>query len=231
MTRFPDDGSFESSDAMRVGGLIVLDETANMLSLVGPLKVAGYRVMFSRVNGDLLRSIEFLKPACIVLTTKTSEGDLEWIQLAHSQHPSLVIVMLVNAGDVRAAVRAIRVGCSEVVEMSSRLELLVRSISRALLGARASGSSSRSEALNRLSSLTPRQVQVLERVLQGQANKLIASDLSISQRTVENHRASIMTKTGSRSLPALTRLAVTADGKIPVVPDRPSIRGRSTYLS
>jgi two-component system CheB/CheR fusion protein len=51
---------------------------------------------------------------------------------------------------------------------------------------------------------------VLERVLQGQPSKNIAADFGISQRTVENHRAAIMQKTGAKSIPALARLAVVA---------------------
>jgi two-component system CheB/CheR fusion protein len=56
--------------------------------------------------------------------------------------------------------------------------------------------------------LTPRQIQIMEMVLAGHPSKNIAADLGISQRTVENHRASIMKRTGVKSLPALTRLAL-----------------------
>ncbi len=61
-----------------------------------------------------------------------------------------------------------------------------------------------------LADLTPRQRQIMDLVLAGQPSKNIAADLGISQRTVENHRASIMKRTGSQSLPALARLAATA---------------------
>lgn len=79
----------------------------------------------------------------------------------------------------------------------------------------------RSEAIERdvgrpsasfLSSLTPRQTQILHLVLAGHPSKNIAADLNISQRTVENHRAAIMRRTGATSLPALARMAVGADG-------------------
>jgi len=61
-----------------------------------------------------------------------------------------------------------------------------------------------------LAKLTARQHQIMELILAGHRNKNIAADLGISQRTVENHRASIMKRTGSKSLPALARLAVAA---------------------
>ncbi len=63
----------------------------------------------------------------------------------------------------------------------------------------------------RLAGLTHRQDEILEMILGGHPNKNIAADLHISQRTVENHRASIMKKTGAKSLPELTMLVLAAD--------------------
>ena len=71
---------------------------------------------------------------------------------------------------------------------------------------------SRQDAAVRVAALTQRQREVMELVLAGKASKVIAFELSISQRTVENHRASIMKRTGSKSLPALARLALVAAG-------------------
>ena len=70
--------------------------------------------------------------------------------------------------------------------------------------------SRRQIARNQVASLTPRQREIMDLVLAGHRSKNIATHLCISQRTVENHRASIMKKTGSKSLPALTRLALSA---------------------
>ena len=68
----------------------------------------------------------------------------------------------------------------------------------------------RETAANHVAGLTPRQRQIMELVLAGHPSKNIAADIGISQRTVENHRASIMKRTGSKSLPALARLAFAA---------------------
>jgi len=58
--------------------------------------------------------------------------------------------------------------------------------------------------------LTARQHEILQLIVDGQPNKIIAADLGISQRTVENHRAEIMRKAGTRSLPALARMVFAA---------------------
>jgi FixJ family two-component response regulator len=68
----------------------------------------------------------------------------------------------------------------------------------------------RETASSRVATLTPREQQVLELVLAGRPNKIIAWELGISQRTVETRRAAIMKKTGSKSIPALARLAIAA---------------------
>ena len=68
----------------------------------------------------------------------------------------------------------------------------------------------REAARFQIDGLTSRQHEIMDLVLAGHPSKNISADLGISQRTVENHRAAIMAKTGSKSLPDLARLAVTA---------------------
>lgn len=122
-----------------------------------------------------------------------------------------------------------RVGCEncsaapfELTHLSSEiLALLVR----ALEGKAAHSDERRersTEPCVHLPALTPREREVLRLVLDGFQNKRIASELHISMRTVENHRASIMRKTGSKSLPALVKLAIAAGatGGAPA-PDHP----------
>ena len=105
-----------------------------------------------------------------------------------------------------------KAGASDFIEKPvSRGELLA-SVEHALDVARDSSilTTRREAAAAHVASLTPRQQEIMERVLAGQPSKNIAADLGISQRTVENHRAAIMRKTASKSLPALARLALAA---------------------
>jgi two-component system, chemotaxis family, CheB/CheR fusion protein len=81
-----------------------------------------------------------------------------------------------------------------------------------------------------IGNLTSRQRQIMKLVVAGHPSKNIAADLHISQRTVENHRASIMKKTGSKSIPALARLALAATWNAPE-PPAGSAQGKSVLYA
>jgi two-component system, chemotaxis family, CheB/CheR fusion protein len=137
---------------------------------------------------------------------------LELLQRLSAAGERLPAIMITGNSDVPMAVEAMKAGASDFIEKPiSRGDLLV-SIKHALEHARDATKLSawREDAKTRVASLTPRQRQIMDLVLGGHPSKNIAVDLGISQRTVENHRASIMKKTGSKSLPALARLALTA---------------------
>ena len=138
---------------------------------------------------------------------------LELLRLLADQGHSLPSIMITGHSDVPMAVKAMKAGASDFIEKPiSRGELLT-SVGLALERSKDETKLStwRESATNHLAGLTPRQRQIMELVLAGHPSKNIAADLGISQRTVENHRASIMKKTCSKSLPALARLAVAAD--------------------
>ena len=96
-------------------------------------------------------------------------------------------------------------------------EKLIASVMSALAAGRLASIkvANRGEALHHFEALTPRQRQIMVLVLSGHPSKNIAADLGISQRTVENHRAAVMRKSGSKSLPALARLAMVAGATLP----------------
>ena len=112
------------------------------------------------------------------------------------------------------AVEAMKAGALDFIEKPIGRDELIASIERALEHVAGFDKLQEWRRRRRPTSraLTPRQREVMERVLAGEPSKNIAADLGISQRTVENHRASIMKRTGSKSLPALARLALVAAG-------------------
>jgi two-component system, chemotaxis family, CheB/CheR fusion protein len=136
---------------------------------------------------------------------------LRW--LGHSGH-RLPAIMITGNSDVPMAVQAMKAGAWDFIEKPIGHRELLISVENALEQSRNSSDllASQENAASAIAGLTPRQRQIMELVLAGHPSKNISADLGISQRTVENHRASIMEKTGSKSLPALARLAFAAAG-------------------
>ncbi len=134
---------------------------------------------------------------------------LRRLRAGGSQMPA---IMITGRSDVPMAVQAMKAGASDFIEKPVGADELLAGIERALEQSRDRGKLTlwRERAAGHVASLTPRQRQVMALVVAGHPSKNIAADLGISQRTVENHRASIMHKTGSASLPALARLAFAA---------------------
>ena len=109
-------------------------------------------------------------------------------------------IMITGNGDVSIAVQAMKAGASDFIEKPVGREELAASVARALEQGRDTGKRAawREDAANHVAGLTTRQHQIMNMVLAGHPSKNIAADLGISQRTVENHRATIMKKTGSK---------------------------------
>ncbi len=149
--------------------------------------------------------------ACLLVDAYLPGMDgLELLQRLREAGHRLPAIMITGQSDVPMAVQAMKAGASDFIEKPiGRVELLA-SIDRIFEQSRDTGklSAGREDAVKRLDSLTRRQHQIMELVLVGHPSKNIAADLGISQRTVESHRAAIMEKTGSTSLPALARLAL-----------------------
>jgi two-component system CheB/CheR fusion protein len=105
-----------------------------------------------------------------------------------------------------------KAGANDFIEKPFERSDMLESISRALEYSRDADKlvAWKHAAFDHIADLTPRQKQIMDMVLAGHPSKNIAVDLGISQRTVENHRAEIMKRTGSKSIPALARLAVAA---------------------
>jgi len=137
---------------------------------------------------------------------------LQLLQKLADEAIPMPAIMVTGLGDVAMAVAAMKAGAADFLEKPAKKEDLLACVRRVLSqkhGAHAT-EARRRDAARYIAGLTTRQREVLDRVLAGQPSKNIAADLGISQRTVENHRAAIMAKTGAKSIPALARLAVAA---------------------
>jgi two-component system CheB/CheR fusion protein len=138
---------------------------------------------------------------------------IELLQHLRQEGHLLPSIMITGRSDVSMAVSAMKAGATDFIEKPVGREELLAGVARALAQSHDSSAlvAWRTEAEQRLATLTPRQIEIMRLVLAGQPSKNIAADLGISQRTVENHRAAIMEKTGSKSLPALARLVLAVD--------------------
>jgi two-component system response regulator FixJ len=126
---------------------------------------------------------------------------------------SIPVIMLSGHGDIPVAVQAVKAGAIEFIEKPYAEDALVAAIARAIsIGAEQSAQQSRKvQAKATLNKLSPREHDVLQGLLAGQSNKVIAHHLTLSPRTVEMHRAHIMDTVGVKNLPALVRMAIDAD--------------------
>ncbi len=124
----------------------------------------------------------------------------------------LPAIMITGNSDVPMAVQAMKAGAVDFIEKPVRSGDLLVSIERAMEQSRDINKMTQwhTEAQSHMAGLTARQKQIMDLVLAGHPSKNIAADLGISQRTVENHRNAIMTRTGCKSLPALARMALAA---------------------
>ncbi len=155
------------------------------------------------------------REACLVIDAYLpGMGGLELLRRLQDAGHVLPSIMITGNSDVPMAVQAMKAGASDFIEKPISRDELLASVARALEQSRDSGKRSawRHDAASHMAGLTARQHEIMDLVLAGHPSKNIAADLGISQRTVENHRASIMKKTGVRSLPALARLALAATG-------------------
>jgi two-component system CheB/CheR fusion protein len=135
---------------------------------------------------------------------------IELLELMDRDGLALLSIVITGRGDVPTAVTAMRAGALDYVQKPMDSMELLALIDRTFTRSIAAGIERmlHDDASVKMSSLTPRLHQIMLLMLAGHPSKNIAADLGISRRTVEKHRASIMKRTGSGSLPALARLAM-----------------------
>jgi two-component system response regulator FixJ len=191
---------------------VVDDDAAIRRSLEQLLDAAGFQVISYDTPLAFLDAALGLSPGCVLLDIKMPGMDgLELQSLLVKGNVPLPVIVMTGQGDVQSAVQAMKAGAVDFLEKPYSDELLLKAIESALAGAdRANVDREAAEATERIAALSPRELEVLNALVAGRPNKVIAFDLGISVRTVEVHRARMMERLGVRQLAEAVRLAVMA---------------------
>ena len=160
-----------------------------------------------------LETCDLDRSGCIVLDVRMpGMSGLELAEQLRQRQVELPILFITGHGDVPMAVQAMRLGAVDFIQKPFRDSDLLDRIFGAIEQDRDNRQRNdrRRAVRQRLATLTPRECQVLERLLDGKANKVIASELDVSQRTVEIHRARVMEKMQADSVAMLVRIVLDA---------------------
>jgi FixJ family two-component response regulator len=193
---------------------VVDDDDAVRSSLRLLLKSVGLPTVAHASAHEFLAAWDADQPGCLVLDVRMPGMSGIELQAELNQRGAIIPVVFISGhGDIPMAVEAIQHGAFDFLQKPFRDQDLIDRVQRAL----ASDADHRQllqqrETLRqRYDSLTPREQEVLQLVTQGKANKVMAGDLGVSQRTVEIHRARVMEKMGAQSLAQLVRMVLELD--------------------
>ncbi|HEX6957343.1 MAG TPA: response regulator FixJ [Ferrovibrio sp.] len=192
---------------------VVDDDEAVRESLQALLETQGFTVKTYATAEAFLSAFAPDEGGCVLADLRMPGMDgLALLDRLTAKAASLPVIMVTGHGDVPLAVKAMKAGAVDFVEKPYGNETILEAVRRAL-GAqrRPNPETSASKALQaRIAALTPRERDVLEQLVIGNPNKIIAYELQISPRTVEIHRANLMKKMEADSLSHLVRMALSA---------------------
>jgi two-component system response regulator FixJ len=192
---------------------IVDDEDAIRRSASFLLKTSGFGVTTWTSGVEFLKNVKSAEQGCILLDVRMPEMDgLEVQQALLDRGVAMPVIVLTGHGDVSIAVKAMKAGAVDFIEKPFEKTVLMSAIDRAFERLEdAEGRASRAaDAAVLIAGLTGREVDVLKGLARGLPNKTIGYDLGISPRTVEVHRANVMTKLNVKSLSEALRIAFAA---------------------
>ena len=190
---------------------IVDDDEALRDSIAAMVGAAGFKCQGYGSARDFLDG--GLAGGCALVDVRMPGMDgLALMQEMAKRRIDIPVIVMTGFADVALAVRAMKAGANDFVEKPCARDELIEAIKRALGKAKSAQAidSEKKEAHERLARLTQRERDVLELLVVGDPNKIIAHKLQISPRTVEIHRGRLMEKTQARSLADLVRLAISA---------------------
>jgi FixJ family two-component response regulator len=192
----------------------VVDDDAEVCkSLRWLIESAGFHVATHAGAEEFLKGYDAERAGCLVLDVRLSgQSGLDLQEQLVTEGIGLPVIIITGYGDVPTAVRAMRSGALDFIEKPFDVKLLLDRVRQAVeLDVRKRlERAERAEIVARFALLTPREREVLKRVVDGRANKQIARDLGISTKTVEAHRSHVMEKMRAQSLAGLVQLVQAA---------------------
>jgi FixJ family two-component response regulator len=205
-----------SKDTRRQPTVYILDDDDGMRrALTVLISTVGYRPMAFARPTEFLAKYDPEQAGCLVLDVRMPEmSGLEVQRELNKRGSMLPVIIITGHGDVPMAVQAMKDGASDFLQKPFRDQDLLDRINAALkVDAENRESVDRlSDLRHREASLTPREREVMMLVVDGRANKVIAIDLGLSERTVEIHRANVMEKMGARSVAHLVKMHLALGG-------------------
>lgn len=195
---------------------IVDDDDGMRRALSVLMSTVGYNAVAFERPTEFLQKLDPNQPGCLVLDVRMPEmSGLEVQQQLNRSGSMLPVILITGHGDIPMAVQAMKDGAFDFLQKPFRDQDLLDRINGALKqDAENRETVERHADLKRRSeSLTPREREVMALVVDGRANKVIAIDLGLSERTVEIHRANVMEKMQARSVAHLVKMHLTLNGE------------------
>ncbi|WP_322097152.1 response regulator FixJ [Pelagibius sp. Alg239-R121] len=194
---------------------IVDDDEAVRDSLQILIESYDYETETFESGTAFLGAAEQIGSGCVLLDVRMPDIDgLEIQARLATSSPGLTVIIITGHGDVPMAVKAMKAGAFDFIEKPFTDDVLMESLQRAWAHRKSVADTqdqgSNNEVLERIEDLTPRERDVLNQLIIGRPNKIIAYELGISPRTVEVHRARVMEKMQAKSLSHLVRMALAA---------------------
>jgi two-component system response regulator FixJ len=194
---------------------VIDDDDAVRESLGFLLETSGYRVTAYDSAQRFLDNLPPAEDACVITDIRMpGMTGLEMTAKLRGGGFAAPIIVITGHGDIPLAVEAMKAGAADFIEKPFADEAILRALDSAFAGRRdttPAPSKEQAEIAERLAALSPRERQVLDGLVAGQANKVVALELGISPRTVEVYRANVMTKMRAGSLSELVKMAILAE--------------------
>lgn len=192
----------------------VVDDEPTILQLFQQIaRMGDFEVRTYATGRAFLEQADLMAPGCLILDLNLPDiSGIEVLEELSARRSPMPVIFMSGRARVSQAVHALKLGSLDFVEKPFPVKGMVEAIQRALDFDREQREKARQreEMQARLGQLTPRETEVMDLVVKGHPNKVIASELGVSPKTVEVHRANVMRKTGANSVAELVRLVMGA---------------------